>query len=78
MIFANDLLQGESGRAWDTTRRFVINSTVGIAGLFDVADFAAIGTGHLADDPCGWFGAVSAGMDGQARSTRPGHARRDG
>ena len=42
VIFANDLLQGESGRAWDTTRRFVINSTVGIAGLFDVAKHLGI------------------------------------
>lgn len=42
VILANDLLQGESGRAWDTTRRFVINSTVGIAGLFDVAKHIGI------------------------------------
>jgi phospholipid-binding lipoprotein MlaA len=33
----NDLLQGEGKRAYDAGARFVINSTVGVAGLFDVA-----------------------------------------
>lgn len=37
IIFANDVLQGESKRAGQTLARFVINSTLGIAGLFDVA-----------------------------------------
>jgi phospholipid-binding lipoprotein MlaA len=37
VIFANDILQGEMGRAGNTTARFLINSTLGIAGLFDVA-----------------------------------------
>lgn len=37
VIFANDVLQGELGRAGNTTARFLINSTLGIAGLFDVA-----------------------------------------
>lgn len=36
-IAVNDTLQGNFGRAWDTTQRFVINTTVGGAGLFDVA-----------------------------------------
>jgi len=35
-IFAN-LFMGEWAPAWDETRRFVINSTVGIGGLFDPA-----------------------------------------
>ena len=34
----NDILQGEIGRAGDTVARFVINSTVGIFGLVDVAE----------------------------------------
>jgi phospholipid-binding lipoprotein MlaA len=38
VIFLNDLLQGEPGRAGVTLGRFVINSTLGIAGLIDVAD----------------------------------------
>lgn len=38
VVLANDLLQGEMGRAWETTQRMVINSTVGVGGLVDVAD----------------------------------------
>ena len=38
VVLANDLLQGEMDRAWDTTQRMVINSTVGVGGLVDVAD----------------------------------------
>jgi phospholipid-binding lipoprotein MlaA len=37
-IFGNNLLQGEFGDAGVTFLRFVINSTVGIAGLFDIAE----------------------------------------
>ena len=37
VILANDLFQGETDRAGTTLVRFVINSTVGIVGLFDVA-----------------------------------------
>ncbi len=42
-ILMNDLLQGEFGRAWKTTQRVAINTTVGVAGLFDVAEFMGIG-----------------------------------
>lgn len=35
--FANDVIQGKPRRAGDTLMRFVINSTAGAAGLFDVA-----------------------------------------
>ena len=38
-VLANDLLQGELVRAWHTSSRFVINSTVGVAGIFDAADW---------------------------------------
>ncbi len=37
IIFINDVLQGEAERAFTTLRRFVLNSTVGMAGLVDVA-----------------------------------------
>jgi len=37
VTFANDLLQGEGDRAWQTLTRFTVNSTLGIGGLFDVA-----------------------------------------
>ncbi len=36
-IAINDTLQANFSRAWNTTQRFVINSTLGGAGLFDVA-----------------------------------------
>lgn len=38
ITFANDLLQGEGRRAGTTLRRFLINSTVGFFGFFDVAE----------------------------------------
>ncbi|RAI58440.1 MlaA family lipoprotein [Roseicella frigidaeris] len=38
VILFNDMLQGEPRRAGDTLGRFLINTTVGVAGLFDVAD----------------------------------------
>ncbi len=38
VVLANDLLQWEGQRALDTTKRFFINSTIGIGGIIDVAD----------------------------------------
>ena len=40
--FVNDVLQGEGKRASDTLGRFVLNSTVGIGGLFDPAQSLGI------------------------------------
>jgi phospholipid-binding lipoprotein MlaA len=37
LVFVNDTLQGQFGRAGTTVGRFVINSTIGIGGLVDVA-----------------------------------------
>jgi phospholipid-binding lipoprotein MlaA len=37
LVFANDLLQANVGRAWNTAQRFAINSTFGVAGIVDVA-----------------------------------------
>ncbi len=37
LIFANDTLQGDFGRAKDTLVRFVLNSTIGMGGIVDVA-----------------------------------------
>jgi phospholipid-binding lipoprotein MlaA len=37
VVVANDLLQAEPGRAGTMTGRFLINSTLGLGGLFDVA-----------------------------------------
>lgn len=38
VIFANNLLQGETTRAGVTAQRFVVNTTAGLAGMFEVAD----------------------------------------
>lgn len=38
VVLANDLFQGEMDRAEDTTMRFLINTTVGLLGILDVAD----------------------------------------
>ena len=38
VVLANDLLQGEADRAWATTQRLAINTTLGLGGLLDVAD----------------------------------------
>ena len=37
VVFANDVLQGEPGRAAETLARFTINTTFGILGQFDAA-----------------------------------------
>jgi len=42
VIFANDLLQLEPHAAAETLWRFVINSTVGVAGLFDVGALLSV------------------------------------
>src|SRR6187551_13998 len=37
VVFANDVLQGELGLAANTFGRVVVNTTVGVGGMFDVA-----------------------------------------
>ena len=46
---ANDLLQGEFSRAGVTLKRFAINSTVGIGGMFDAASRMGIEEHHNED-----------------------------
>lgn len=48
VILLNDALQGNISRAWNTTQRFAINTTIGGAGLFDVAT-GWHRPGHVAD-----------------------------
>jgi phospholipid-binding lipoprotein MlaA len=44
VILVNDVLQGETQRAGTTAGRFLLNTTLGIGGLFDVAkDFGLLG-----------------------------------
>ncbi|MDB5374180.1 MAG: Phospholipid-binding lipoprotein MlaA [Belnapia sp.] len=49
VILANDMLQGEPRRAGDTLGRFVINTTLGIGGIFDVAGKHFGVPGHTED-----------------------------
>ena len=42
VTFINDVLQGEGKRAGQTAFRFVINSTLGIAGLWDIAEYEGL------------------------------------
>ncbi len=46
VIFANDVLQTKPRRAGDTMMRFLINTTAGVGGLFDVAS----GLGYTSHD----------------------------
>lgn len=48
-IFMNDLLQGELQRARRTAGRFLINSTLGLGGLLDVAEWQFGIPGHAED-----------------------------
>lgn len=43
-IFANDLLQGKPKRAGQTLQGFLVNSTIGIGGIFKVSDDMGIET----------------------------------
>ena len=38
LIIVNQLLQGQGGNAAESTGRFLVNTTAGVFGLFDVAD----------------------------------------
>ena len=46
VLLANDIMQGKPRRAGDTFMRFLVNSTIGVAGIFDVAT----GFGYPAHD----------------------------
>ena len=48
VVFMNDVLQGEGEKAANTFSRFMVNSTVGLAGLIDVATDFGI-PGHVND-----------------------------
>lgn len=47
-VLANDVLQGEGERAGMTLSRFLINTTLGVGGLFDVA--TGVGVPHHDED----------------------------
>ena len=62
VVFGNNVLQGEPGKAATTVGRFVINSTVGVVGFIDVA--AKIGMPGNATD----FG-ITLGKAGAAEGS---------
>jgi phospholipid-binding lipoprotein MlaA len=62
IVLANDVLQGKVDRAAETLGRIVINSTIGLGGLIDVA--AKIGIPHHDND----FG-VTLGKNGVAEGS---------
>ena len=62
VVLANDVLQGDGGKAINTVGRIVINSTVGIGGLIDVASKIGI-PGHDND-----FG-ITLGKNGIAEGS---------
>lgn len=41
-VIINDLLQGKFYQAYQDTHRFVLNTTVGVAGIFDVASLTGL------------------------------------
>ncbi|MFX6258432.1 MlaA family lipoprotein, partial [Acinetobacter baumannii] len=51
IVFVNFLLQHKAGKAAETLGRFVVNSTVGVGGLFDMAKRRPI---HLPRRPNGF------------------------
>jgi phospholipid-binding lipoprotein MlaA len=59
VTFANEVLQGKIGNAAGTVGRFVINTTVGIAGIFDPA--GAIGIERTEEDFGQTLGAWGVG-----------------
>ena len=62
VVLANDVLQGDGNKAVDTAGRIVINSTVGLGGLIDVASKIGI-PGHEND-----FG-ITLGQNGVAEGS---------
>ena len=62
VVFVNFVLQHKFGKAGETVARFAVNSTVGIAGLIDVAKkrpFKLPRRGNSFDDTLGFYGVPS-------------------
>ena len=47
-VAVNDVLQGNVKHAWESVQRLAVNSTAGVAGIFDVADKLGLAA-HKAD-----------------------------
>jgi phospholipid-binding lipoprotein MlaA len=58
VVLGNDLLQGKMGAAGTEVGRFAINTTVGVAGLFDPAsDWGFVSPEEDFGQTLGWWGA---------------------
>ena len=49
LVFINDLLQGERERAGITLGRFLVNTTLGVGGVFDFASVVGMDAAHSED-----------------------------
>ena len=49
LVFIHDLLQGERERAGITLGRFMVNTTLGLGGIFDFASIVGMEPGHSED-----------------------------
>lgn len=49
LVFINDVLQGERERAGNTLSRFLVNSTLGVGGIFDAARAFGLPERHRED-----------------------------
>jgi phospholipid-binding lipoprotein MlaA len=58
-VILNDLLQGKFGQAFSDSGRFVVNTTIGVLGLFDVA--TSLGLEEHDEDLGQTFGVWGAG-----------------
>lgn len=59
VVFVNDLLQLKPGRAAATAARFFINSTLGFAGLLDIAKLKGVGIAYRSNglaNTLGYYG----------------------
>ena len=71
VVLANDLLQGEFGRAERTLGRFMLNTILGFGGLIDVGGWAGMPDRHDED-----FGQTLARLRGRRGALSDGAAAR--
>ena len=75
IVFVNFLLQLKIGKAFETAGRFAINSTVGVAGIMDVAKKKPFNLPRRSNglaDTLGYYGVDGKGRDnfGQLADSR--------
>ena len=76
VVFSNDVLQAKPQRAGTTMMRFLINSTAGLGGLFDVANKARLSRRTTPISASPWrFGASAQGRSCSCRCSGPSNPR---